>query len=239
MKKVQRELALRCIMMALDKRTLPKKDESESAFAHRLFGIGSGILSEIIMEAADAEDPDGDDGQPVYTEEDDQSEEFEPEETLTEEARVVYYIDEDGKEDWYNPTTPSVRLMPLHGCPHCQKTCTESEVDAVFGFRNMKHTTSEGEVTVTRRQSWCRDCRKEALLSKQAAEAHRIAEDTTVRAEVKREYGIPAGMSSEEFLKLLRTVLKGRTPIEVWLKNESALKKFGAVTWSKTGQKPD
>ena len=226
MKKVQRELALRCIMMALDKRTLPKKDESESAFAHRLFGIGSGILSEIIMEAADAEDPDGDDGQPVYTEEDDQSEEFEPEETLTEEARVVYYIDEDGKEDWYDASKPSVRLMPLHGCPHCQKTCQEQEVDAVFGFRNMKHTTSEGEVTVCRRQSWCRDCRKEALRLQHPKRTDADNNNYISVEQAEKDYGVPLQLSVEQKLLLHKFLTK---------RNQ----KWPNIVWTKSPQKPD
>jgi hypothetical protein len=152
---VREKLALECVLMSLNSRVLPKKDEDAASFAHRLHDLGSGILAEMLMEA-DVQDDEGG-GSPIYTEADDVSEEFEPEETLTEGTRIRYYIDEDGKEDWYSLSEPSAKLVPVHACPHCDKTCSESEVDAVFGFRNMKHVTSEGEFSVVRRQSCVRD----------------------------------------------------------------------------------
>jgi len=229
--KVQEQLALQCALMALQTRVLPLKGETATEFAVRLNGIGSGILAELLMDAAESDD-DGGESDPVYTEDDDQSEEFEPEETLTEEGRIRYYIDEDGKEDWYDYSQPSVKLMPVHACPHCEKTCSEAEVDAVFGFRNMKHVTSEGEFTVVRRQSWCRDCRLAALRQKQAARLE-------VTQELKKEFGIPAGMPPADFVKLFRVLSKGRSPLQVWLQNEAALSKWGPITWSVAPKKPD
>lgn len=229
--KVQEQLALQCVLMSLQNRVLPKKDENAVEFAHRLHDLGSGILAEMLMEADVLDD--GESGSPIYTEGDDQSEEFEPEETLTEGTRIRYYIDEDGKEDWYSVSEPSVKLMPIHACPHCDKTCSEAEVDAVFGFRNMKHVTSEGEFSVVRRQSWCRDCRLEALRQKQAARQE-------VTQELKKEFGIPAGMPPEDFVKLFRVLSKGRSPLQVWLQNIERTKKWGDVTWSMTPpKKPD
>lgn len=229
--KVQEKLALQCVLMALESRVIPKRDETASEFAHRLHGIGSGILSEMLMEAAEPDD-DGGESDPVYSEDDDQSEEFEPEETLTEGTRIRYYIDEDGKEDWYSVSEPSAKLVPIHACPHCDKTCSEGEVDAVFGFRNMKHVTSEGEFSVVRRQSWCRDCRMEALRQKQAARLE-------VTQELKKEFGIPAGMPPADFVKLFRVLSKGRSPLQVWLQNEMAMSKWGPITWSVVPKKPD
>ena len=107
--KVQEQLALQCVLMSLQNRVLPKKDENAVEFAHRLHDLGSGILAEMLMEADVLDD--GESGSPSYTEADDQSEEFEPEETLTEQGRIRYYIDEDGKEDWYSVSEPSVKLV--------------------------------------------------------------------------------------------------------------------------------
>ena len=229
--KVQEQLALQCALMALQTRVLPLKGETATEFAVRLNGIGSGILAELLMDAAEPND-DGGESDPVYTEADDQSEEFEPEETLTEGTRIRYYIDEDGQEDWYSVSEPSAKLVPIHACPHCDKTCSEAEVDAVFGFRNMKHVTSEGEFTVVRRQSWCRDCRLEALRQKQAARLE-------VTQELKKEFGIPAGMPPADFVKLFRVLSKGRSPLQVWLQNEASLSKWGPITWSVAPKKPD
>lgn len=229
--RVQEQLALQCVLMALESRVIPKRDETASEFAHRLHGIGSGILSEMLMEAAEPDD-DGGESDPVYSEDDDQSEEFEPEETLTEGTRIRYYIDEDGKEDWYSVSEPSAKLVPIHACPHCDKTCSEGEVDAVFGFRNMKHVTSEGEFSVVRRQSWCRECRLEALRQRQAARLE-------VTQELKKEFGIPAGMPPADFVKLFRVLSKGRSPLQVWLQNEMAMSKWGPITWSVVPKKPD
>lgn len=229
--KVQEQLALQCVLMSLQNRVLPKKDENAVEFAHRLHDLGSGILAEMLMEADVLDD--GESGCPIYTEADDQSEEFEPEETLTEGTRIRYYIDEDGKEDWYSVSEPSAKLVPIHACPHCDKTCSEGEVDAVFGFRNMKHVTSEGEFSVVRRQSWCRDCRLEALRQRQAARQE-------VTQELKKEFNIPAGMPAEDFVKLFRVLSKGRSPLQVWLQNIERTKKWGDVTWSMTPpKKPD
>ena len=58
MDNVKAQLALECVRIALRSRVLPKKDETASEFAYRLNDIGSGILSEMLMEEAD----DGDDG---------------------------------------------------------------------------------------------------------------------------------------------------------------------------------
>ena len=229
--KVQEQLALQCALMALQTRVLPLKGETATEFAVRLNGIGSGILAELLMDAAESDD-DGGESDPVYTEADDQSEEFEPEETLTEGTRIRYYIDEDGQEDWYSVSEPSAKLVPIHACPHCDKTCSEAEVDAVFGFRNMKHVTSEGEFSVVRRQSWCRDCRLEALRQKQAARQE-------VTQELKKEFGIPAGMPPADFVKLFRVLSKGRSPLQVWLQNEAAMSKWGPITWSVAPKKPD
>jgi hypothetical protein len=105
---VREKLALECVLMSLNSRVLPKKDEDAASFAHRLHDLGSGILAEMLMEA-DVQDDEGG-GSPIYTEADDVSQEFEPEETLTEGTRIRYYIDEDGKEDWYSLSEPSARM---------------------------------------------------------------------------------------------------------------------------------
>ena len=230
--KVQEQLALQCVLMSLQNRVLPKKDEDAASFAHRLHDLGSGILAEMLMEADVLDD--GESGSPIYTEADDVSQEFEPEETLTEGTRIRYYIDEDGVEDWYSSSEPSAKLVPVHACPHCDKTCSEGEVEAVFGFRTMKHVTSEGEFSVVRRQSWCRDCRLEALRQRQAARME-------VTQELKKEFNIPAGMPAEDFVKLFRVLSKGRSPLQVWLQNIERTKKWGTVTWSVTPppNKPD
>lgn len=229
--KVQEQLALQCALMALQTRVLPLKGETATEFAVRLNGIGSGILAELLMDAAEPDD-DGGESDPVYTEGDDKSEEFEPEQTLTEEGQIRYYIDEDGNEDWYDYSQPSMKLMPVHACPHCEKTCSEAEVDAVFGFRNMKHVTSEGEFTVVRRQSWCRDCRLEALRQKQAARLE-------ATQKLKEEFGIPAGMPPADFVKLFRLLSKGRSPLQVWLQSQTSMKDWKPITWSIAPKKPD
>lgn len=218
--KVQERLALQCVLMALQSRVLPKRDETASEFAHRLNGIGSGILSEMLMEAA-APDDDGGESDPVYTEDDDQSEEFEPEETLTEEQPVKVYQDEDGQEDWHVADAPSapfpsfkdsaspevaVRLdrLAMAKCPHCfRRAYSEKAVDVEFGYRTM----GDGVIRV---QSWCRECRKDQLRAKPAS----------VKALYdKAAFGIPAGMSPAQFRILWLRLSKGRTVLQVMLED--------------------
>jgi hypothetical protein len=59
--------------------------------------------------------------------------------------------------------------------------------------------------------------------------------------ELKKEFNIPAGMPAEDFVKLFRVLSKGRSPLQVWLQNMEATKKWGTVTWSVTPppKKPD
>ena len=230
--KVREKLALECVLMSLQNRVLPLKGETAASFAHRLNDLGCVILAEMLMEA-DVQD-DGESGSPIYTEADDASQEFEPEETLTEGTRIRYYIDEDGVEDWYSSSEPSAKLVPVHACPHCDKTCSENALEAVFGFRTMKHVTSEGEFSVVRRQSWCRDCRLDALRQRQAARME-------ATQELKKEFNIPAGMPAADFVKLFRVLSKGRSPLQVWLQNIERTNKWGKVTWSVTPPpiKPD
>jgi hypothetical protein len=40
-------------------------------------------------------------------------------------------------------------------------------------------------------------------------------------------------------VKLFRVLSKGRSPLQVWLQNEAALKKWGPITWSVAPKKPD
>ena len=45
-------------------------------------------------------------------------------------------------------------------CPRCGATCLPPEVEVVFGFRNMRWTSTSGETKeVRRQQSYCRKCR--------------------------------------------------------------------------------
>lgn len=179
MDNVKAQLALECVRIALRSRVLPKKDETASEFAHRLNDIGSGILSEMLMEEAD----DGDDGAPasaVYSEGDDVSQEYEPEETMTDDVQVQTVELQDGTKDTFDPAAPSVattkklwdewsaKSESVESCPRCLKCCEDANVEEVFGFRNMRVQTSAGEVKVRVRQSWCRACRLEALKEKRA-----------------------------------------------------------------------
>lgn len=233
--KVQEKLALQCVLMALESRVIPKRDETASEFAHRLHGIGSGILSEMLMEAAEPDD-DGGESDPVYTEDDDQSEEFEPEETLTDETgapAIVEVQTEDGEKDWYWTHTKSSPFPKLEVCPNCEKSCSAKQAEEVFGFRNMKVTTKDGSVTtVSRRQSWCRECRLAAL-------KQNVLDAAKMTAQIKADYEIPAGMPPADFVKMFRVLSKGRSPLQVWMKNQLLVSKFGEVTFTVVPKKPD
>ena len=232
--KVHEKLALQCVLMALESRVIPKRDETASEFAHRLHGIGSGILSEMMMEAAEPDD-NGGESDTVYSEDDDQSEEFEPEETLTDEtqeAPIRVVETQDGEKDWYWIHTKSAPFPKLEACPNCEKSCSAEKSEDVFGFRNMKVVAQDGSVTTTlRRQSWCRECRLAAL-------KQNVLDAALMTAQIKKEYDIPAGMPPAEFVKLFRVLSKGRSPLQVWMKNQSLLSQFGEVKFSFT-KKPD
>ena len=44
-------------------------------------------------------------------------------------------------------------------CPRCGVTCRPDEIKRIFGYRTMRWTTTGGESTAVRRQSYCRKCR--------------------------------------------------------------------------------
>lgn len=219
MSSLKDKLALECVLMSLQSRVLPTKHESPADFAKRLHAMGSLILDEIAAAAAPAGENDPQPAAPVYSEEDDQTAEFEPEETLTEEQPVKVYQDEDGNEDWYVADAPSApfpsfkdsaspawaeRLDRLAKakCPHCFRRAYSSEaVDLEFGYRTM----GDGTVRV---QSWCRVCRKAQL---------RGQTDKSVVLYNKAAFGIPVGMSPTQFRKLWLRLSKGRTVLQVML----------------------
>lgn len=228
--KVREQLALQCVLMSLQNRVLPKKDENAVQFAHRLHAMGSVILDEMLTDAKVLDDEGG--GSPIYTGADEQTQEFEPEQTLTESGQIRYYIDEDGAEDWYDYSAPSVKLMPVHACPKCQKTCSEADVDAVFGFRNIKYVTSDGEVTVVRRQSWCRACRIAALRQKQATRVE-------VPQELQKDCDLPAAMTVEDCAQMSRHMSRGRASYVAWIYMTMLSNKHGRILWSKNPKKLD
>ncbi len=233
--KVQEKLALQCVLMALESRVIPKRDETASEFAHRLHGIGSGILSEMLMEAAEPDD-DGGESDPVYSEDDDQSEEFEPEETLTDEtqeAPIRVVETQDGEKEWYWTHTKSAPFPKLESCPNCEKSCSSDKAEEVFGFRNMTVATGVGQTTtIRRRQSWCRECRLAAL-------KQNVLDAAKMTAQIKADYEIPAGMPPADFVKMFRVLSKGRSPLQVWMKNQLLVSKFGEVTFTVVPKKPD
>ena len=47
----------------------------------------------------------------------------------------------------------------MRPCPRCGVTCRPDEVKRIFGYRTMRWTTTGGESTAVRRQSYCRKCR--------------------------------------------------------------------------------
>ena len=221
MSSLKDKLALECVLMSLQSRVLPNKHESPVDFAKRLHAMGSLILDEIAAAAAPAGENDPQPAAPVYSEDDDQSQEFEPEETLTEEQPVKVYQDEDGQEDWHVADAPSapfpsskdsaspawaVRLDKLAQakCPNCcRRAYSDSAVDTEFGYRRM----GDGTIRV---QSWCRVCRKEQL---------RAQSGKPVVLYSKEAFGIPVGMSPAQFRKLWLRLSKGRTVLQVMLED--------------------
>ena len=60
------------------------------------------------------------------------------------------------------PVTSTDRLAEdVRPCPRCGVTCRPDEVGRTFGYRTMRWTTTSGESTAVRRQSYCRRCRSE------------------------------------------------------------------------------
>ena len=49
----------------------------------------------------------------------------------------------------------------MRPCPRCGVTCRPDEIKRIFGYRRMRWTTTGGESTAVRRQSYCRKCRSE------------------------------------------------------------------------------
>lgn len=49
----------------------------------------------------------------------------------------------------------------MNSCPRCGATCLPDEIEQVFGYRTMRWTIAGGESTAVRRQSYCRQCRRE------------------------------------------------------------------------------
>ena len=47
----------------------------------------------------------------------------------------------------------------MRPCPRCGVTCRPDEIERIFGYRRMRWTTTGGESTAVRRQSYCRKCR--------------------------------------------------------------------------------
>jgi hypothetical protein len=172
---VKKQLALQCVLMALQNRVPPLKGETMPLYAARLHEAGENMLK--VLLAGMEPDDDGGDGSPGYSEADDVSQEYEPEETLTDDVQVQTVELQDGTVDTFDPSAESEKVTKdlwieweFHSlsatCPQCEKCATGEDVERDFGFRRMKVQTKEGVKVLTVRQSWCRSCRLEALKEK-------------------------------------------------------------------------
>ena len=90
-----------------------------------------------------------------------------PEESGSAERSDVTKVDAAGSERPAPPGTAAAApetdtlAEDTRPCPRCGVTCRPDEIKRIFGFRTMRWTTTGGESTAVRRQSYCRRCRSE------------------------------------------------------------------------------
>ena len=90
-----------------------------------------------------------------------------PGETGSAKRSDVTEVDAAGSERRVEPvtaaSTPETGTLAedMRPCPRCGVTCRPDEIKRIFGYRTMRWTTTGGESTAVRRQSYCRKCRSE------------------------------------------------------------------------------
>ena len=90
-----------------------------------------------------------------------------PGETGSTQRSDVTKVDAAGSERPAEPVTvasaPETDTLAgdMRPCPRCGVTCRPDEIKRIFGYRTMRWTTTGGESTAVRRQSYCRKCRSE------------------------------------------------------------------------------